>query len=122
MAPYLLTLVRAGLRPSEGVALQWDDLDLGARQPRVERSLGSDGRAAPTKTGDVRTVDVSPELARALLRVRYEQKAETLERGWAEVPPWMFVSDAGTALDLSKVTKLWCRVLGKAKLPSFRLH
>ena len=84
MAPYLLTLVRAGLRPSEGVALQWDDLDLGARQLRVERSLGSDGRAAPTKTGDVRTVDVSPELARALLRVPREQKAETLKRGWAE--------------------------------------
>jgi integrase len=122
LAPYLLALARAGLRPSEGLALQWDDLDFGARQLRVERSLGSDGRDAPTKTGEARTVDMSAELARALLRVQHERKAETLKRRWAEVPPWVFVSDAGTPLDLSNVTKGWRRVLKKAKLPAFRLY
>src|SRR5262249_4539604 len=32
--PYLLTLARAGLRPSEGLALQWDDVHFGARELR----------------------------------------------------------------------------------------
>lgn len=46
-----------------------------------------------------------------------ERKAEKLHRGWAEVPPWLFVSEAGTVLDESKDRKVFARVLKKAKLP-----
>ena len=50
-----------------------------------------------------------------------ERAAETLKRGWPEVPSWVFCSESGTLLDLSHVTKAWRRVLKQAKLPSFRL-
>jgi Phage integrase family len=65
---------------------------------------------------------MSAELTRTLQRLLVERKAETLKRGWAEVPPWVFISDAGTPLDLSNMTKAWRRVLKKAELPTFRLY
>jgi integrase len=120
--PYLLTLARAGLRPSEGLALQWNDLAFKSRELRVERSLDATGRVVPTKTGLTRTVDMSVGLATGLQRLRSERAAETLKRGWPEVPAWVFCSEAGTPLDLSNVTKAWRRVLKAAKLPSFRLY
>ena len=120
--PYILTLARAGLRPSEGLALQWDDLDFAGREVHVQRALDAQGRVAPTKTGSARVVDMSVQLAVALQRLRNERAAETLRRGWPERPPWLFCSEVGTPLDLSNVTKAWRRVLKKAKLPAFRLY
>jgi len=79
-------------------------------------------RLAPTKTHTTRTVDMSAELARTLLRLQHERKAETLKRGWPEMPPWVFCSETGTPLDLSNVSKAWRRTLRKAKLPGFRLY
>src|SRR5262249_32275583 len=107
---YILTLARAGLRPSEGLALQWGDLVFKSRELRVERSLDATGRVVPTKTGYARTVDMSVGLATTLQRLRSERTAETLRRGWAEVPVWVFCSEVGTPLDLSNVTKAWRRV------------
>jgi integrase len=60
-------------------------------------------------------------LAAALQRLRAERTAETVRRGWGELPPWLFCSEAGTALDLSNVTKAWRRVLKRAGLPGYRL-
>lgn len=110
-----LALARAGLRPSEGLALQWDDLDFNAREIRVEHSLAPDGRVVPTETETSRVVDMSAELARVLQRLQIEQKAETLKRGWPDVPAWMFVSEAGIPLDHPNVTKAWRRVLRCAR-------
>ena len=52
LCPYLLTLARAGLRPSEGPALQWDDLAFKSRELRVERSLDASERVVTTKSPD----------------------------------------------------------------------
>ena len=68
--PYILTLARAGLRPSEGLALQWNDLDFAGREVHVQRALDGQGRVAPTKTGSARVVDMSVQLAVALQRLR----------------------------------------------------
>src|SRR6185295_470583 len=97
--PYVLTLARAGLRPSEGLALQWEDIVFRTRELRVERSLDATGRIVPTKTGLIRTVDMSVGLATVLQRLRSERAAETLKRDWTEVPVWVFCSEAGTPLD-----------------------
>jgi integrase len=75
--PYLLTMARAGLRPSEGLALRGDDLSFKGREVRVERSLDATGRVVAIKTGLVRTVDMSVGLATALQRLRSERAAET---------------------------------------------
>jgi integrase len=79
--PYLLTLARAGLRPSEGLALQWDDLAFKSRELRVERSLDASGHVVTTKTGRARVVDMSVGLAVALQRLRAERSTEALKGG-----------------------------------------
>jgi integrase len=122
LSPYLLTLARAGLRPSEGLALQWDDLAFKGRELRVERSLDAAGRIVTTKTGRARVVDMSVGLAVALQGMRAEWSAEALKRGSGKLPAWVFCSEAGTALGLYSATKGWRRILKRAKLPGIRLY
>jgi integrase len=115
--PYFLVLARAGLRPGEGLGLQWPDLSFAEREIRVERALIA-GREEAPKTDTIRTVDMSRQLARALRRLEVERKAETLRLGWPAVPPWVFCSEKGTPLDLANVGKAFKRVLKLAGLPS----
>ena len=120
-APLLLTMARAGLRPGEALALQWEDLDLAAGTLRIHRAM-SLGKEGPTKTGEEREVHLSPELVASLTRLRAERERETLRRGWPALPPWVFCSVAGTAYDPANVVKAMKRALRKAELPGFRLY
>lgn len=115
-AIYFFTLVRAGLRPGEGLGLQWTDLDLAARKLRVERTLSA-GRIEAPKTGESRTVDLSAQLSHVLRKLLVMRKAESLKHGWAEVPAWVFSSEVGTPFDLANVAKAFKRALKKARLP-----
>jgi integrase len=93
--PLLLCLARTGMRIGEALTLVLSKIDFTAHTIRVEAS-GTD--TDTTKSSPGRTVDMSPELATALRRLEVERKAETLKRGWREVPPWVFCSEAGTPL------------------------
>jgi integrase len=115
-ALYFFTLVRAGLRPGEGLGLQWPDLDFLTRELHVERTLSA-GRIEAPKTGESRTVDMSAQLTHVVRKLHVMRKAETLKRGWVEVPPWAFCSEAGTPFDLSNAQKALKRTLKKAGLP-----
>jgi len=116
-APLFLLLARTGVRIGEALVLQWDDLDLRKREMRVARTLS--GRTIDTpKSGHGRTVDLSRGLCDVLRRLQVERKAETLRRGWREVPPWVFVSKAGTPLEPGKVAGAFRRALTRAGLPA----
>ena len=60
---------------------------------------------------------MSVQLTHVLHKLHVMRKGETLKRGWAEVPLWVFCSEAGTPLDLSNVQKAFERTLKKAGLP-----
>jgi integrase len=114
-APMLLLLARTGMRLGEAQAVQWDDVDFGGKEIRVERALSA-GRIETPKSGHGRTVDMSDQLAKALLRLQVERKTETLKHGWAVMPPWVFCNEAGTPVDGSKVRKVFRRALKRAGL------
>jgi len=61
---YLIS-ARAGLRPGEVVALRWSDVDLEARQLRVQRQVRS-GKEGPPKSGKGREVPIGETLAAEL--------------------------------------------------------
>jgi integrase len=67
----VLTAVRTGLRVSELLAVQWDDLDLHAATLRVRRSRPGDDVENGPKTKKERVVELSPHLAEALKRHRH---------------------------------------------------
>lgn len=84
-SPLWLCHARAGLRLGEGLALEWPELDFADRELRVARAL-SDGEAGTPKSGHGRTVDMSKELVAVQQHLKTDRKAETLRRGWGEVP------------------------------------
>jgi integrase len=112
--PLFLLLARTGMRLGE--ALQWEDLDFGAREIRVDRAFSA-GRLETPKSGHGRTVDMSRQLVQTLRRLEVGRKAETLRHGWREMPPWVFCSDAGTPFDANNVAKAFKRALKAAGLP-----
>jgi integrase len=114
--PLFLLLARTGMRLGEALALWWDDVDFGAREIRVVRTLSA-GRVETPKSGHGRSVDMSEQLAKVLLRLHVERKAETLKRSWSRMPPWIFCTDAATSLDDSKVRKVFGKTLKAAVLP-----
>src|SRR3989442_8068098 len=114
--PLFLLLARTGMRLGEALALQWDEVHLAEKEIRVARALSS-GRIETPKSGHGRTVDMSEQLANVLLRLHIERKSETLKRGWAEVPLWVFCTEAGTLLDESRVRKVFTKILKATGLP-----
>jgi hypothetical protein len=50
------------------------------------------------------------------LRLQVERKTETLRRGWAAFPPWVFCTEAGTTLDESQVRKVFTKTLRASAL------
>ncbi len=119
-ADLFLLLAHTGLRLGEAVGLQWADLDLDARTLRVARTISGRRHGTP-KSGQARVVDLSRVLVERLRRLEPGRKAETLKRGWREVPPWVFVSLVGTPVDVWKAEKVFKRVL-KAATPPLPLH
>jgi integrase len=111
-----LLLSRTGLRLGEAFGLQWQDIDFQAREIRVARAF-SEGRLDTPKSGHGRTVDMSQQLAARLARLLLERKAETLKRGWREMPPWVFCTRTAAPLNKGNVRRVFVRVLKRAKLP-----
>src|SRR5262249_41101668 len=60
---------------------------------------------------------MTEQLSRILLRLQVERKTETLRRGWAAFPSWVFCTEAGTPLDESRVRKVLTKSLGASGLP-----
>ncbi len=61
-----LTLADTGVRPSEGLALRYEDFDPVRRTLHVERAVSAAGTIKATKTEAARDVDVTRRLAEAL--------------------------------------------------------
>ena len=115
-----LTLADAGLRPNEGLGLQWEDVDAAAQLLLVERSL-SGGQVKTTKTGTRRSVELTPRLLEALEQWQATTEADALAAGH-DPGPWLFRDADGTPLDLLKVAARFRRLLSKAGVPRFRLY
>jgi integrase len=112
---FFLLLARSGVRVSEGLALQEDDLDFIARKIRVSRGI-SRGRESTPKSGKARSVDMSTELTAALRHHLVEQKRLVLALGKPELK-WVFTTPAGALLDEGRIRRVMRRGLKAAGLP-----
>jgi len=112
--PWMLTGFRTGMRLGELLGLQWGDIDWRARHLLVARNIVS-GQLTTPKNHQRRRIDLSRQLAVALRLWRRQQRAAWLTRG-EPLPPWVFASVCGTALDESNVRKAFNRILDRAEL------
>jgi integrase len=112
--PLFLTLARTGCRPGEALALRWSDLNFDERKILVERAF-SCGQLGPTKTGNIRYVDMSRELT-SVLRHLYCQRGTEHGRGRGEVLEWVFVNGVGSPIDENRPRKVFAKILAHADL------
>jgi integrase len=118
----LLTLADAGLRPSEALALQWEDgVDTIGRVLHIQRALSASGRLKTTKTGTGRDVDMTPRLAATLSSWQATLEAEALLAGTTPSAT-VFASANGTYLDRRNVARSFRALLRRAALPKHRLY
>jgi integrase len=135
--PYFATLMWAGLRPGEGMALTAEKIDVRGRAVLVHAQIGQHGGLKATKTGEERKVDVSARLGDVLAQATTARKAATApkvvsisgearEGGARSVGPWLFYPELGpepSAKDAQRVYKAALRsmrrVLEKAGLPTY---
>jgi integrase len=118
---FFLLLARTGARPGEALALKWEDLNLSAREILIERAMSA-GELSTTKTGHARNVDMSLELAQALTKLYRERERQALERGWGEVPEWIFCNRLGGPLEESRTRKRFTRAMRRAGLSGHRMY
>jgi integrase len=114
--PLFLFLADTGCRPSEALALQWEDVDLAGRSVHIHRALDLDGTTKRTKTSTGRHVDLSARLVAALDRHQTSAEAAALAAG-RDVNPLVFPSESGTALDINNVARLFRKLLVRAGVP-----
>jgi integrase len=110
--PMFTLALRAGLRRGELVALQWSDIDLEARQVRIERAL-SNKVVGPPKSGRARIVPLARDVCAAL-------RSHPRRLGC----DWVFPSTTGGILnpDYMAGPKVWGRLLASSGVRSIRFH
>ena len=120
--PQALTLARTGMRLGEALALQWDDIDFEGRSITIQRTF-SRGKIGLPKNGKHRRIDMSMQLTQVLKDAKHQRKLETINKGWGKVPDWVFVSSAGTPLDINHWRKrVFYKAIEKAELRRVRVH
>ena len=117
--PLLNLLFATGMRRGEALGLQWADVDFDGQKLTVRRSISTQGESTP-KSGRSRRVPLPNGLVLQLLDLKAERRRSSLERGWPEVPSWVFCSEAGTSLDPANVTRVWNRVRRRAQAEGVR--
>ena len=125
-ALYILAIA-VGLRQAEILGLSWSDVDLGARQLAVRKTLqrieGEYQLVEPKSAKGRRTLALPDIVVEALQNHRGQQVAEKLRAGanWTD-SDLVFTSRYGTPLNRHKVTRDFKALLKVAGLPQQRFH
>src|SRR5690606_36385993 len=121
LAPFWRLMVMAGLRPSEALALRWEDVSLREATLTVRQSLQPDGTfAAPKSAAGRRTLTLDATTL-AALRSHREQRAMA-EHAIPRPAALIFATATGRPLDISNLTKRCRRLCASAGLPEVPLY
>jgi integrase len=106
----------SGLRRGECLALRWRDVDFERQALRVEHSISAaNGELGTPKSGQMRSVPLAPEVAKALARL--SQREPFTGRN-----DFVFVGEKGGPLDGSALRRRYVEAQKRAKLRALRFH
>ena len=118
--PFFLAAFRTGARLGELLALRWENVNWRERYIVIEQSFRN-SRLTATKTGKVRRIDMSDQLAATLKELYLKRKREALKAGGNEVEPIIFHT-GGQYTSQNSVRNVWRRLLTKAGLDYRKFH
>jgi integrase len=118
-APLFEFLISTGVRRGEALGLQWVDIDFDNRSIRIRRAITASGMTTP-KSGKARTLKMPESLAATLFDLLSDRRIKCLQRGWPEVPEWVFCSETGTAPDPGNIDRTWRRLRRRAQAEGVR--
>ena len=116
---FILCMARTGMRIGEVTGLQWQDIDFKNNYIVVQRNIPHHRQVETTKTAaSQRKVDMSPELAAELIRLRTERKKQTLADGAAfDAEEWIFRNEGGSPVHYTNfLRRVWHKVQDLAKV------
>jgi integrase len=117
-----LCALRTGMREGELIALQPGDIDFQGGFIDVKRNSVRGDITTP-KNGKTRRVDMSDQLSELLHAHLTKRKRETLRKGWAETPEWLFYNEDGKMVDVSNLRKrVFYKCLEKSGIRRITLH
>ena len=127
--PLFSVLLYCGLRPSEALALKWQDIDMTTRQLAVRRALMqvSSGKwierpFAKTAAG-TRTLTIPGAAFDTLRQHRVAQAREQLEAGPAwQANDYVFSTHTGSHLSPHNVSRVWKKLCTLTGVPVIRLY
>ena len=120
--PLFLCAIHTGMRLSEIAGLRWGDIDFRGKFLTVRRQALR-GRIEPTKTDQIRRIDMSDALIEALRQHRNAQREAWLKKGVNEIPCWIFANRKGNPPDMQNVkNRHFYPNLDKAGLRRIRFH
>jgi len=107
------------MRIGEATALQWQDIDFEKNYIIVRRNNPHHRHVETTKTqASQRKVDMSPELAAELKRLRTEGKKQALADGKVfDMEDWVFANEYGSPMHYTNcLRRVWHKVQDQAKV------
>jgi integrase len=113
-AAIYLTAAFTGLRRGELIALRWRDVDVEGDTIRVRASYSEGGLSTP-KSGKVRSVPMSPNVAAALTKLRERPN-------WTGDDDLVFAGRSGGYLDGRSLRRRYQAALDEARLRRLRFH
>ena len=123
--PAFWLLASTGLRRSELLGLQWDDIDLAAAILSINRGLVAvayELRESRGKTSNSRrAIDLDPTTVEVLSAWRAWQKTEQTTVG-VEPTRWVFSDVAGNPIHPHSISQTFERIAARAGVPKIRLH
>jgi integrase len=110
------------MRYGEALGFQWGDIDFAGNFIEVKRAI-VENRMTTTKSGKMRHLDMSPQLADTLRSLRIRRKEETLRKGWPEEPEWIFINEHGKPLDERNLrVRIHYKICERAGIRRIRIH
>jgi integrase len=127
MYPIILLALGTGLRRGEVLGLRWSDVSLERQTLTVAQSLEQTKAGlrfkAPKTKGSRRTVALSASLVEELQAHRARQAAERLSLGMGRDPnALVFARIDGDPIQPDSVTKMFARIVARAKITSVSFH
>ena len=118
--PLLLCAVRTGMRLGELIGLQWTDVDFRGRFIQVRRAVVR-RQLTTTKSHKIRRVDMSPQLAQVLQRLKETRQIEASLKGQPLLDV-VFKGSTGKRVNDDVLRKVFAHCLDRAGLRRVRFH